>query len=560
MPPWGIVNYQPMDEGQYATMALNDYNYGSLRLDINLKERDFMTSAHIRNNIVGNLLIYAGMVLFGDNYYGFRFSSIFVGFFNFLLFGAILSNLKSVLGKEKYKARNTYLFCGIMFLFVTDFVYHIACRTVETTIYRMFFLQLILWFLTLPVKNEVYKTCLRFMIVGFLAVFSVFAVYITNIFIVAAILGIVVFYGICHGIKYFIEAFSGLVAGSGMAYVICDLYYNIVWGSSNIVNTMQIISDFTGVSGYASEKNMTSFFISFINFLSANSNLYNIGIWFVFLLSIPLISEMILKEKNESVFILFIIYSMFLMQTFINDDYVVRKYVLVFPIVFYLLYAVTISNSLNKIEKYFKEKRSWIIGYSIICLGMCMGIVIYRLFLIGNGTCEDFSTIDKMVVLSQIFFVIFIECLVLRIVLREKLNRFILEKLFIGAILLGCLIPNIYLNLKYVYLNNSYTEKELMQAVGEYANEEWVYGIYSISFTLYNDIKPIVNSYDDMRMQITEYEDKWYLDYSEFMFPSKVMKSEILQWNEYVTFEREFSTFGQKRSVSLYYISRLSEK
>ena len=30
LPPWGVINYQPADEGAYAMMALNKYNYGKI--------------------------------------------------------------------------------------------------------------------------------------------------------------------------------------------------------------------------------------------------------------------------------------------------------------------------------------------------------------------------------------------------------------------------------------------------------------------------------------------------------------------------------------------------
>lgn len=53
LPPWGIVNYQPMDEGQYATMALNEYNYGILRLDFVHNTTKFVTFPHIdRKSVV----------------------------------------------------------------------------------------------------------------------------------------------------------------------------------------------------------------------------------------------------------------------------------------------------------------------------------------------------------------------------------------------------------------------------------------------------------------------------------------------------------------------------
>ena len=34
LPPWGIINYQPIDEGSYAILALNQYNYDAISPDV----------------------------------------------------------------------------------------------------------------------------------------------------------------------------------------------------------------------------------------------------------------------------------------------------------------------------------------------------------------------------------------------------------------------------------------------------------------------------------------------------------------------------------------------
>jgi len=251
---------------------------------------------------------------------------------------------------------------------------------------------------------------------------------------------------------------------------------------------------------------------------------------------------------------------MFLLQTFINEDYVVRKYVLVFPIMLYLLYAVLVTNSFKKIEQFFKERKVRNLVYSVLCFVVCVGIIFYRLFYISNGTTFDFSSIDKIVVLFQIFILILIENFVFWICLKDGINMSIVMRMMTWAVVIGCIVPNVFLNFKYIYLNNSYTEKELMQDVGKYADGEFVYGIYSISFTLYNDIKPIVNFYDNMGTQIVEYGDCWYLDYSNFMFPSEVMNEKVSVWKEEAVFEREFSTFGKKRFASLYKIEPKSKQ
>ena len=102
----------------------------------------------------------------------------------------------------------------------------------------------------------------------------------------------------------------------------------------------------------------------------------------------------------------------------------------------------------------------------------------------------------------------------------------------------------------------SYTEKEAMLAIGEKVGNEYVYGVYSIAFTLYNDIKPVVNTYNVMGEDIEKTNVKWYLDYSDFSFPSEVLGSGKKKWIEKEKYNRNFSTFGTKRDISLYKITK----
>lgn len=554
LPAWGIVNYQPMDEGQYATMALNKFNTGSIRLDIKLQDMDFLTSAHIRNNVIGNFFVYLGMVLFGDNYYGFRISSILFGGLNFILFGLILFNIKKNFGKEKRDLWNNLVYLAMVILLLVDFVFTVACRVVETTIYRMLFLQLIVYFFTINKQSDFYEQKFRFLLAGFLSVISVFAVYITNIFIPIAVLLTIIYYGICKGKKYFFDAFMFFVAGAGIAYVLCDLYYNFVWGTSCIVNTMQIITDFSGTMGYTGGNSILGVLGLVLNFMASNSNLYNIVVFYAFLILLPLIIKLIFQKKNANMFFIWNVILMLLLQTFINEDYIVRKYIIVYPLVFYLIYFVLISFSIEDIKSYFDHRKVCKIIYSIACAALCTWIVIYRLFFIENETYRDFSLVDKNVTMLQILFIFIAEILLILFAVKRQYNKRFYAITISIVIILASLITNIYFSTRYVYCNKSYTEKKLMQDIAKEVGEEWVYGIYSVSFTLYNDIKPMLNTYSIMGGEIANSDAKWYLDYSDYNFPSEVMSDENTEWIEKEEYYRNFSTFGTKRNVSLYQI------
>ena len=92
LPAWGIANYQPMDEGQYATMAINKYKYGTMRPDLKVDDIQFDTNAHVRNDLIGNIVCYIGLRLFGNNYIGLRVGSVVVCFFNFVILCLCIAN------------------------------------------------------------------------------------------------------------------------------------------------------------------------------------------------------------------------------------------------------------------------------------------------------------------------------------------------------------------------------------------------------------------------------------------------------------------------------------
>lgn len=550
LPPWGIVNYQPMDEGQYAMMALNKINYDSLRLDFSLENNQFLTSAHIRNNVIGNFFVYLGLLLFGDNYYGFRCSSVLVGLVNFVLFCIILRKIERKYSDLKNEKKNRFAYITLVLLFLCDFVYTVACRVVETSIYRMLFLQLIIFAFYIFEGNEFYESKGRFFISGFLSVVSVFAVYITNIFIPVAIFFTIIFCGISKGKKYFLNGLMSFIAGCGLAYVTCDLYYNFVWGTSCIVNTMQIIKDFSGISGYTNG----NYFTPILNFFSSNSNLYNISFLFLVLLVIPIVVKKIFKEKDINNFFLVSCVTALLLQTIINEDYIVRKYIIIYPIAIYLFFYFWVNNPIIEVKNYFSKHKILKIMYSIFCIFVCVFLVMYRLFFIENSTYKDFSIIDRCMISVQLVFLFIIGLVILFCVFRKKKCFQNVLTSFLILVVLGCTLTNVYFSAKYIYLNDSYTEKDVMVKLGETVGDDYVYGIYSIAFTLYNDIKPVVNAHDIQGEEINEQNIRWYLDYSNFMFPEEILGDRSAEWNELEIYKRNFSTFGKKNSVSLYEI------
>ena len=162
--PWGMLNYQPIDEGIYANLALNKINFGSINPNTTLNGKyEYLMQPHVIVNIFGNTIVYIGLKLFGDNFLGFRVGSIFISFITTII---IYFTLNNIIKENCFNKRNTGFFSLILpvltLYFSLNFVYYNASRLVEPTIYRMFFLTLVLFIFSYPFKRDGIKAFLCF--------------------------------------------------------------------------------------------------------------------------------------------------------------------------------------------------------------------------------------------------------------------------------------------------------------------------------------------------------------------------------------------------------------
>ncbi|MCO5385898.1 MAG: hypothetical protein NHB14_09175 [Desulfosporosinus sp.] len=222
LPPWGVGAYQPVDEGAYAMLAINMQNFGVINPispEATGIEIGSYTPPSLRSNILGNLFSYIGLSLLGDNYFGLRMPYVLLGFINLMLFFIILNTMRKKYGTGQ--DREKWLVVGAFFCMVTDFSFFIASRTVEPSLVRMAFSQLV--FLTLLKLPDSYR--LRFFLMGILITTSVFLIYITNVFLYLAI-GLTLLYILrTKGRDKFISATGYFILGCLLIYALSEMYF-----------------------------------------------------------------------------------------------------------------------------------------------------------------------------------------------------------------------------------------------------------------------------------------------------------------------------------------------
>lgn len=556
LPPWGVINYQPVDEGTYSMLALNKYNYGEISPEVLDGNVEYITSPHVRANIFGNVLVYIGLKIFGDNYWGLRIGSVLSGLLILILSITMMNHItkKSCMNQQKQKLVNI----GFLTYFVLDFNFTMASRVMETSIHRLLFVLLII-FAYMKIQKNMFA---KFFVMSLLATFSVFGVYITNVFVYLAIFITLIGYGIKYGRSILAKGFLGMICGFFIMLIPLEFYYVKVWQTYAIKNMLSAILSFSSQEGYTVTSSWWVLIRSTVHFISSNVNLYSITLLGVFILSIPFLLHLVIKVKNLNVlFLLALIFSLYI-QTLVSEDYIVRKFIVIYPVFIFLL-SILIANN-RDLKEYIVDKlvcvngkrnKVLLITYVMFTVIVCICVFLLRFFIISNDTQNDFSKIDIyfLIIVSTISLILLVICFIC-FTSGKKVTSLVL-----GLTILCASSIHIYLNLNYIFLNRTYTEKQAMIDIGTAAGNNYVIGsFFPMGYTLYNDIKPIITSTENMVKALEEYPDLLCLDYTDegelgvrgYLNTLFVNSSyDLVKQKEY---QRNFSTFGVCRNVALY--------
>ncbi|UTY38131.1 hypothetical protein NMU03_10565 [Allocoprobacillus halotolerans] len=331
LPSWGVINYQPVDEGIYGNMALNMVNFGNINPNNYYGFNAYLMQGHVITNIIGNIVTYVCLILFGDNYFGFRLSS-----YIFMLLSCVLMLF------SWYKIKKSKNILIMMMVLLCSFQLYISSRVIEPSVVRLFFISIILFLISM--KN-LDKRILGFLI-GLFITISCFMVYITNIF-----LYLTVFLFLIYQLKnknyqdvktLFIFGCIGIIIG----LIISQIYYETVWNTDLITNTFEQISSFQYDQTYAvNHINIQVYITRLFKFLTSNLFLYTLPLLSFVLLNFKTIIKGT-KNKDILIFCCLGIFS-FLMQTLFSEDYVVRKSIIISPFYFTLIYYCLINRNRN---------------------------------------------------------------------------------------------------------------------------------------------------------------------------------------------------------------------
>lgn len=553
LPNWGVGQYQAPDEGSYAYLALNQKNYGQINPDFD-KSEDFnqFTAPHLRGNILGSIATYVCMQIFGDNYIGFRMASFIFMLINLILIFNIL-NIMSKNFNEGHEKLGYYIKYVITFILLLDFTFTLASKVVETSIYRLFCILMCLYiYIKLKDSGKI-----RFLLLGFISVFSVCGIYITNLFLVISVSLTVLIYGV----KNIRKRYSALIfyfSGGVIAFVLCELYYRIFWRTTFLKNTFDTLQNFGDVEEYSQASSVYYFFKRGLLFLASNFNVYNIAIFLFFLMVFPLILIRLWEKKEEFLILNLALYFSLFCQTLYSEDYILRKYLLVAPSMLFLCFFG--MTRIFKIKEYLNKPVYKMIYslYIFLVSILCLFNLFYRFYWNSDGSLYDYSQNDfRLFLYGGSIIIIFISSIGILFIWIQKIK---LLKLLAVSGIASSIIFNGHLNINYIYFHKTYSDKNIMKSLKDYTSEDnktYILGDYMLSYSLYNNIIPVVNDYDEMFLDMIDtgwylfgYSTNWNITFGNSM--KNALQKNGYDFKMIKEFPRIQTTFGEQRNMALY--------
>ena len=494
IPQTYLVDYSSTDEGIYANLALNLQNWGTLMHPLKVSGITLKHNPQIILDIIGNLVTYVFMYIFGDNYYGFRLGVVFIAFLTVVFIIISIRNLK-----KNYGIKNYYFEIFTLIFLDTSFIFYSASRVVEPTIFRLFFSAIILWTFVSVRKNS-----LKSFLIGFFTTISIFLVYVNNTFL---ILGILIYILILFFMKQKKEAIQNIIYGSIGAVsgiLLSEVYYLAIWGTEAFKNLFEIIKLFNSNANYTIVAENTKVSYSFylfiyikrvIRFISSNLFFYSLTIFSLAMASLYNVKNFFKSKKKAYFFCLSMIVALFI-QTLVSEDFINRKSIVLLPFIIFICieYLILYQKKEASISLYNVGE----IFFIIFC------IVVQKIYLPFSGYA-GFNTNDKVITIFYILFptLIFLLSLSMRWSYRLLISMFLIFSL-----------GNLFFIHRYYFRNIYFYDKKMMIALNKYENKI-ILGEYVNGYTLYNDIKTLPITREETKKLMDTGDYYYYFDYSD---------------------------------------------
>jgi hypothetical protein len=475
LPPYDETKFGQKDEQAYNFTSLNLYHFGSISKPI---DDSFRIQGSIKF-ILNNAFTYATLVIFGNNYYGLRAGAVLASLLVFLLFFRLLGLDAMTIPENKKK----YIQFIIGSALVLDFGFLVASRNAAPTIFRCFYMMLVLTYIVYLARKPWPRQRLHFLLLGVFCSLLIFFSYLTNAFILAGAFLFIVGRGLAEReIKKTLVAISLLLTG----FLIGAIIANWIYVSFNGFGIRDSVSNMYTVynARVIDLKRSTSGISPVATLLRAgirktvslfSSNLFTLNFTFLFLIVLSCGNTILMmfrrKLRNDVQLLAFAMIVAYALQAFFYNPDSSKWIVLMLPVCLLAVVA-------NVIDKYVNWSRENLPGTgmsSLISLGfVCLagGLLAFRFLYVGLD--PEFQIL---------VFLSFAIMLAVIGIWHYRIAFF--KKKVLPILLVLTLAPNAFLSVKYCIVNPEFHYRDACIAMNEIIGDKNMAGVWSDGFRLY---------------------------------------------------------------------------
>jgi len=492
-----LVELFSIDEGFYTQSAFNLYNYRTLTHNV----VPYITGDAGIANLFQTILTYISLLIFGNNYYGVRMPSVFISLITIWLFYLTLRNIK----EDNSKFTNYSVFFMVLY-FVTDFEYLSISRIYVPTVFRIFFITLMIYIFSRYYKKT-YKeifTYRNIFFFSFLSMSSIFFIYIYNIFIYSAVVFTIFIVSLINNWKdnkkQIVNDSFFIILASLFSALLFIIYLKLIYNLNIYEYTKLILKNEHSehiIFNLLKENPFKIFRIIWeaIKFdLSTNIFRFNLSLLLLYLTSLPIFIFKLFKRAN--IFNIFIIsLNLFLfLQTIFENTYYHKRLTIILPIV-----LIIILKTYKDFKKIYLLKNKIYKIFIFFYFVLILFFVLYtnhhqnidnRIF--GALSTPDIHGYNGNLTLD----IIILNLLILILIFFYLLAMYRNNNSYFPLLII--IIPNIIMSFKFTYIYPTFYNKDTIIKMSPLVNNKITVGTIAFSYRFYNDSIPLLNPYNYM--------------------------------------------------------------
>ena len=488
-PVFKLMSFSSIDEFYYSITSFNLYHFNSfINTTIPFAEMDASPLM-----LFLNFFTTVTLKIFGNNYYGLRFGSglcslvLFLFLIHIILKTSVLNKSNSYLSQKQ----STYILFFVLLFFSIDFSFLVASRVADPGISRSLILVILMWYIATKENILNNKTLLFSFVLGFLALFSVFFVYLYNIFLfgAAGLALLLIFIKDKRSLSSLILNVCMFIFGAVLCYAAFELFLQVFFKKS-FLDYIETLTHFSETRVAKKEPGIMAMIMNikqlFLIDFGTNMFRLNFGFLIVSLFMLPVFFYRTFRlKKNIDIFISCAIV-LWLAQSFFENTYPLKRHTIMFPLFFLMiLYA---SEELINFMAVIKRNVYSKVFTSIYVL-TAIYIVYYNSSKFFRSCTLEFPDLKIFFVLNALCALI-VFALFFWIFRSQKIKSLVI---YVGISVL--IFPSFFMVVNKIIVRPTYQYKEAMVDIGKQVGSNKMIGGVSYGFILYNSTKPTLNVY-----------------------------------------------------------------